>query len=219
MKFTSLFKRKNKLETYRSMRNSALIMINTQADLNNLITGASEKNNEPKIEVKPIEIWEKLKSEKPNLDCTLLDEKIKIVKNRINVIEQNMRDIPTDEYEVMGYLEARKKYKQYASLFKWPITTEEKITELCRVYAVELETLEHWYTLIPDEGIQEMNQYREVCKKIRPEKPIFRLIVPVKSYEEKGERRRDPILLASSPFGRWDYILGAWDKEVAIVDE
>jgi len=37
--------------------------------------------------------------------------------------------------------------------------------------------------------------------------------------EVSRERKKDPILLASSPFGKWFYILGAWDKEVEIVDD
>ena len=33
------------------------------------------------------------------------------------------------------------------------------------------------------------------------------------------ETRKDPILLAKSPFGNWFYVLGAWDKEVQYIDD
>jgi len=215
------FKKKQSNDTYRSMwGNNGFIEINNQTDLNSFLTiQSSNKKEDTRIHKKPIEIWEKLINEKPNIDCINLNAKIEIVKQRIKVLEENTREIPKDEYEVIGYLLARKKYNKYLQLFQWPITTEEKIQDLCKTWSVELVKIEQWYTLIPDEGIQEIKKYREACNKIRPEKPLFRLIIPVKSYEEKKERRRDPILLASSPFGRWDYILGAWDKEVAIVDE
>lgn len=168
--------------------------------------------------MKPVEVWEMLKTEKPNIDCVDLNQKIKSVKERIQVIEQHMRDIPNDEYEVLGYLQARKRYKKNEGFFQWPITTNELINTLCKQYTLKIARFEEWYTLIPEEGIQELGKFRAACQKIRDEKPVIRLIVPDKA-EEKKERKRDPILLASSPFGRWDYILGAWDKEVAIVDD
>lgn len=219
--FKNLFKKKKKLETYRSMwGNTPLITFNTQGSLTEFIGGNTLKETPKDLrqDMKPVEVWEMLKTEKPNIDCVDLNQKIKSVKERIQVIKQHMRDIPNDEYEVLGYLQARKRYKKNEGFFQWPITTNELINTLCKQYTLKIARFEEWYTLIPEEGIQELGKFRAACQKIRDEKPVIRLIVPDKA-EEKKERKRDPILLASSPFGRWDYILGAWDKEVAIVDD
>ena len=33
------------------------------------------------------------------------------------------------------------------------------------------------------------------------------------------EQRKDPIVLATSPLGNYYYVLGAWEKEIAILDK
>jgi len=217
-----MFKKKKKLFNYRSMSGfNPFISFNTEESF---VTFT--ENNKPKKKPKdirkkkkPIEIWEELIAEKPNIDCSDIDKKIKVVEKRIEVVESYMKDTPNDEYEVLGYLKARKKYAKYAEHLQYPITTQEIIDELCKKYKVEVRKFEEYYTLVPEEGIDELVEFKRICQKIRTEKPVVRLIVPITEKKEMSKRKRDPILLVSSPFGRWDYILGAWDKEVAIVDD
>jgi len=72
---------------------------------------------------------------------------------------------------------------------------------------------------IPMEAIDELEKFLKEYTKVTDEKdkPILRLIID--DVPESKERKKDPILLASSPFGRYYYILGAWDKHVEIVDD
>jgi hypothetical protein len=49
-------------------------------------------------------------------------------------------------------------------------------------------------------------------------KAVFYLISEKKQQKEVL-RRRDPILLAQSPFGFFWQILGAWDDEVKFLEE
>jgi len=213
MKIFDRFK-KRKLSNYRSMWSSTQPFIAINSDWN---TSRNEKEDK-RLEGKPVEVWEQLKTIPADLDFSNLDQKITVIKKRIKVIEDNMKDIPSDEYEVLGYLEARKKYKQNINLFQWPITTDEMVKDLCAKYKLKTARFEEYYTLIPEEGINEIGKYRHACRQIRKENPVFSLIIPDKK-EEPLSRHRDPILFSSSPFGRWNYILGAWDKEVAIVDD
>ena len=78
------------------------------------------------------------------------------------------------------------------------------------------------------EAIDELEKFMKEYEKVSPgTKPVLKLIIddiPEKAPDGKVkgdsiERKKDPILLASSPFGRFFYILGAWDKEVEIVDD
>ncbi len=65
------------------------------------------------------------------------------------------------------------------------------------------------------EALEEVDKYIKVCEKVRDDKPVFRLII-----DDKGkEMKKDPILLALSPFGKWYHFLGAWDEEVKYVDD
>ena len=184
------------------------------------MTGNTKKAEDLREQRLPVEIWEQFITERdPELDCSNLKEKIAFVKKRIKVLEENTKEMPVDEYEVLGYLNARLNYEKHKDFFKWPVTNEEIINSLCSKFKVKVVPVEQFYTTIPEEGIDEIVSYRNACQKIRKEKPVFRLIVPDVQTGETQKKKRDPILIASSPFGRWDYILGAWDKEVAIVDD
>lgn len=49
-------------------------------------------------------------------------------------------------------------------------------------------------------------------------KPVFYVIAEESDFKEK-DKKRDPILLAQSPFGVYYDILGAWDKEMLLLSE
>src|SRR3990167_7971565 len=217
------FKKKKDNSTYRSMRGVQPLLSFTADAWNQTVSSlgvqVKEKKEDTRVPFRPIDVWESLISEPPNLDCTKLDKKISIIKHRIKVLGENTREHLTDEYEVLAYLEARKKYQKYIKDFEWPVTTQILIDALCLKYQVKVVPLDQFYTLLPEEGIEELSEYRNLCNKIRKDKPEIRLIIPDKKEEKIEKRKRDPILLASSPFGRWDFILVAWDKEVAIVDD
>ena len=75
---------------------------------------------------------------------------------------------------------------------------------------------------MPNEALDELEAYLDLYELYREDKPVFKLIIddapdPVHDGRSQ-ERKKDPILLASSPFGKWWHILGAWDKEVEYVD-
>lgn len=65
----------------------------------------------------------------------------------------------------------------------------------------------------PDEAVESMERYTNMCMELSGKKPVFYVIADKKDFGEK-DRRRDPILLAQSPFGFFWQILGAWDEEM-----
>jgi hypothetical protein len=174
-----------------------------------------------KIEKKPVEIFKELISENPIINLRNIDNQIKTIKRRIDVLRNELGMNLTDELEALDYLYARKKLFKYPNCLKWAITNKPLIDKLCQNYAVAFVDCNMYYKTLPQEAINELENFLKEYKKYKKDKPILRLIIDDKKEDNKPspERKKDPILLASSPFGRWWYILGAWDKEVEIVDD
>lgn len=65
----------------------------------------------------------------------------------------------------------------------------------------------------PKDAIQAMKEYEDFCVKLCDKTPVFYVIAKSEDFQ-KVAKRRDPILLAQSPFGHFWQILGAWDEEM-----
>jgi len=76
-----------------------------------------------------------------------------------------------------------------------------------------------YYSTIPKEAIDELEKFVHAYSKVSKLKPVLKLIIDDTPKSPERGKKKDPILLAGSPFGKWFYILGAWDKEVEIVDD
>lgn len=174
----------------------------------------TEAKKDERIEVKPVEVVKEIVTETPSMMLDGLDKQIKIVKKRIRILmEQDIK--PRDEEEALGYLKARTYYKKRHKAFPWSITTNAKVSELCSKYKLRKVGLNGYYKTVPTEALDELEKYLSACKKVRSGVPEISLII-----DDGGkETRRDPIMLATAPFGRWFYILGAWDKEIEIVGD
>lgn len=174
------------------------------------------KKEDKRIVKKPVDIYEEIISKNPKINLNNLDGQIKLVKERIKVLKQHTRNINLKHEEIaIDYLKARKKYLKYKDLFKWAITNEDMINKLCKKYKVKMVSFNDYYRNIPKEGVDEIKKFGEAFYNVSNKDPVFKLII-----DDGGrETKKDPILLAFSPFGNWHYILGAWDKEVEIVDD
>jgi hypothetical protein len=191
---------------------------------------ATEKKEDTRLDKKPVEVFNELVAPIPKLDLTNIKERIKMVERRRKVLltEIGLSSTP-DEDEALEYLGSMQKLVKYqdevSSIFPWAVTTNDLIDDLIKKYKLAKVDFANYYKTVPMEAIDELERfgiaYRNFCSK----PPILLLIiddVPEKSTPQdtrSRERKKDPILLARSPFGRWWFILGAWDKEVAIVDE
>lgn len=66
---------------------------------------------------------------------------------------------------------------------------------------------------LPEDAIDAIEEYNEMCLEVCGKKTHFYLIANKEDFQKVNERR-DPILLAQSPFGFFWQILGAWDEEM-----
>lgn len=114
----------------------------------------------------------------------------------------------------------RAEYPKFESSFAfWPYTTNDAIVQLLDKYKhLEAVRADESIPDLPKDAIKAMQSYEELTEKVCGKKPIFYLIKEKKQRDEIA-RRRDPILLAQSPFGFFWQILGAWDKEIKFLDE
>ena len=203
--------------------NSLSLLTFTQSLEDGIITNIDNiKKNKPwKIEKKPIEVWEELSNnDKAVVDCSNLDEKIAVVEDRIKVLSEYTWGKDLDhEYVCLQYLNNRKKHEEVKDLFSYPTTTFAMMNDICNIYTLKIARINQYSWTMPQEAIDELKTYTKSFWLLTWwAKPEIRLIVPEKDFKTE-EKKRDPILLAESPFwSRW-YILWAWDKEVAIVDE
>ena len=117
------------------------------------------------------------------------------------------------EHTSISFLKARRKDEKHKDKVKWAITNQEMIDKLCKRYKVQMVCLGDYYRLVPKEGVDEIEKFAEAMSNVSRTEPLFKLII------SDEEQPKDPILLAQSPFGNWWYVLGAWDKEVEIVDD
>jgi len=196
----------------------------------NSISGVSQQNTPPvdtRKAVEPKAVFEEIKKENIEFSFENLDEKIKSVTERIEILKEHLgEDHLGDEHRALFYLTNRKKYlttmKKYP--LDWAMTNVDAIDHLCSQYKLRVVPLKQYYTLVPQEGVKEMERYTKAYKAITGDNPIFELVIKeaeVKSEEEKKQKKkdRDPILLANSPLGNSLFVLGAWDDEVEFVDE
>lgn len=189
--------------------------------LNSLTTGATielaeSRSKDLRVDKKPVEIVSEIIAKKPEIQVGGLDDQIKIVKARLKVL-QRFNGQTGDEMLALRYLKARKKFAKYEKLFPWAITTDAMIDALVKKYKVQFVGFGSYSKSIPNEATDELEKFSSAWEKVVDDEftPELRLITDYKGPEHK----KDPILLAESPFGGWWYVLGAWDKEVEIVDD
>ena len=123
-----------------------------------------------------------------------------------------------------GYLELetlverlnnRKKYEEHKEFFdEFPYTRSALINDVLADNGhLRSKRAEEFIPDMPDEAIDIMEQYNEHTQAICGKNAIFYIIADKKDFGEK-DRKRDPILLAQSPFALEWQVLGAWDEEV-----
>jgi hypothetical protein len=185
-------------------------------------TNSNVLKEDKRIEKLPVEVYKEIFTTTPIVDCVSLDKKIELVEKRLRVLKEVGADAHiSNEKEALGFLKARTKFKKYVHLFQWETTTDELIENLLKTYKLAKVSLAQYQRNIPAEAIDELEKFSDAYEKCRDDMPILWLIIDDKK-DDKGnskERRKDPILLASSPFGAWWYVLGAWDQEVEVIDD
>lgn len=156
-------------------------------------------------------------------DPKYVDEQIELFKEKLGMIKSSEFDMNRGTVEIGSILsrfENRKKYSQFQTFFEeFPYTTTGKISDLVKEHShLRLGEVAQFLADMPKEAMDVMKRYTAKTKELCDKKPVFYIIAKKKDFE-KTEKRRDPILLAQSPFGHFWQILGAWDEEMLLVEE
>lgn len=104
-------------------------------------------------------------------------------------------------------------------LNKYPHTTNLLIDNVIQEHKhLRFHRSEEFLPDFPKEAVNAMKEYEKMCIELSNKKPVFYVVAQADDFEKKN-KRRDPILLAQSPFGFFWQILGAWDDEMQYLAE
>lgn len=160
---------------------------------------------------------------KLNTDPAYLEGQITDFKDKLSMIgseEYDMRRGTEEIGSVVLRMENRKKYAEHAEFFEqYPYTTNTKVNELLKKEShLKLGQIAQFIADMPKDATAAMKMYDAECQKLCDKKAVFYIIADQKDFK-KTDQRRDPILLAQSPFAHAWQILGAWDDEMLFLDD
>lgn len=185
----------------------------------------STADSEPKkIKVKPREVLNELERIPTMWSLEHIDEKIRIMKDKVKLLNQEYARRELEDF--VSRLENRKKLhdkdkdkKTFLSYFQqFDVTTDEKIEALTNKYSIVMKNADIFVPEFPNDAVEIMKRFTSKVKKVTGKNPIYYVIAEESMFKEKYTRR-DPILLAQSPFGFYYHILGAWDTEMVYLPE
>ena len=154
-----------------------------------------------------------------------LDDKISMFESKRDMITQ--RYAVDDVERMLTCLRNRKKYdlpmsdgqtpRQFFGLFD--ATTHDMIEALlARHKHLVMKEAEIFIPEFPQEATETMAAYTTKCEELTGKKPKFYVIATESAFRE-ADKKRDPILVAPSPFFFGYHILGAWDEEMLYLPE
>lgn len=160
---------------------------------------------------------------KIKVDPKYIDEQIQQFKDKFEMIKSKDFDMNRGTVEIGSILkrmENRKLYLKHKKFFEeFPYTSTLKIKELVKQHNhLKIGEVSQFLADMPQEAVDVMKKYTAETIKLCGKKPAYYIIANKKDFK-KSESRRDPILLAQSPFGHFWQILGAWDEEMLLIEE
>lgn len=159
-----------------------------------------------------------------NTNTEYVDKQLDDFKEKLALIsseEYDMRRGVEEIASVVMRLENRKKYGDVKDFFEqYPYTMTSRINSLIAHHDyLKLGQVAQFLADMPKDATDAMKVYNEHTKKVCEKQAVFYIIADKKDFERK-DKRRDPILLAQSPFGHFWQILGAWDaSEMFLLSE
>ncbi len=212
---------------YFSIAELTEISVNTKGELTNKKKKAVKKVAPKPVELTPKDVYtlKTLNDDgfKIKVDEAYVDEQLATFKEKLGMIKTKEFDMNRGTIEigsVISRFENRKKYAEHKDFYEeFPYTTNTKIAELVKEHSyLKMGEVSQFLADMPKEAVDTMKRYTDQTKKLCEKKPVFYIIANKKDFQ-KTESRRDPILLAQSPFGHFWQILGAWDEEMLLLEE
>lgn len=160
---------------------------------------------------------------KINTDKSYVEMQISVFKDKLNLIKASEFDMSRGTNEIASILmrlENRKKYESMKTFFEdFAYTTTDRIEKVIKNHShLQLGKVAEFIADMPKEATDTMKAYNVKCNELCGKQAIFYIIADKKDFK-KTEQRRDPILLAQSPFSHTWQILGAWDEEMMFLEE
>ena len=196
---------------------------------NNVMVGIKkeEKANMKKFTMTPKKLFElkflNKKDFKIQTSKEYVDSQLQQFKDKLNLIKIASFDMSRGTNEIASVivrLENRKQYDKFNTFFdNYAYTTTERINSVIKNHSnLKLGQIEQFIADMPKEAVDAMKQYTKKTEELCKKKPVFYIIADKKDFRDT-DKRRDPILLAQSPFGHFWQILGAWDAEMLFLEE
>ena len=166
--------------------------------------------------------WLHNKGFKLNVDPAYLESQLSDFKTKLGLIkseEYDMRNGVSEIASMVIRLENRKQYAKFREFYEqYPYTMGSRIDSILKSKSyLQLGKIAEFLADMPKEATEAMKEYTKNTDKLCGKQAIFYIIADKKDFQ-KTEKRRDPILLAQSPFGHFWQILGAWDSEMLLLE-
>lgn len=149
-----------------------------------------------------------------NTNADYIDSQLADFKDKLALIKSEEFDMSRGVKEIASIilrLENRKKYEMVKDFFEqFAYTTTSKIDGVVNVHPhLKLGQVAQFLADMPPEATQTMKEYNVMTHNLCDKQAVFYIIADQKDFKNTTSRR-DPILLAQSPFGHFWQILGAW---------
>lgn len=164
------------------------------------------------------------------VDEEYLDEQISDLKAKLSLFTDKRRKFAAlengvrfGELEVKSMierLENRRRITEVSDVVnEYAHTTTRHINSLLKEQDyLRAKTADEFIPDFPNDAIQAMKKYNKMCEKLTNKTTHFYVIAKKEDFEKK-DQKRDPILLAQSPFGFFWQVLGAWDEEMVFLGD
>jgi hypothetical protein len=158
-----------------------------------------------------------------NCDEDYIKENVKTLKSKLNLIhgKEGAAKYGRQELEsLIERIENRRRYVEFEDrIAEYPHTSSEAIGGILKKEEhLRCKLADEFIPDFPKDAIEAMEDYTDLCIELCGKKPVFYVIADKKDFGVI-DKKRDPILLAQSPFGFVWQILGAWDEEMIFLGD
>ena len=158
-----------------------------------------------------------------NCNEDYITENVAVLKDKLTFIDGDSGASKYGKKELTSLierLENRRNFGKYQNeINEFPHTTNEAISQvLDKEKHLKCKEASSFIPDFPKDAVDAMKKYEKMCLELCGKKPVFYVIADKKDFEPVNGKR-DPILLAQSPFGFFWQILGAWDEEMVFLGD
>lgn len=189
------------------------------------IAKAKKKADKPSI--KPKKLYELKTLNDGNFsfstDAKYIEGQLEDFKDKLNITKREgarYENAIKEIGSVITRMKNRKSYPKFKDFYEqFPYTTTTKIKGVVDAHSnLLVKPVSEFIADMPKEAVKIMKDYDKTTKSLCKKDPVYYVIADKKDFKKTGGKR-DPILLAQSPFGHFWQILGAWDEEMLFLEE